>query len=541
MATNGFRRPEAVRRWYDSAMTTPQPATPLPPHHPVLDRRPASYFDVPDVVRAIANIKGTRRKEVAMEHLVDGRLALLDSQLLAESLEGDVHGAWTGVHPSFFGGEALPDALPGEVEIARVVLQADPDARGEAISARARPAEAGGVVLRVVDEHERAYALERAEVPEPLSLRELVALLDSARRPDLGADGIGLVDRFRAGRVSDGELVDRILGFVRPISVFYPALAAHLDDRADDWLAGLATRWQMVRRIEGIAQPAPTLAVLGGGRSLAVGSGAHLLFVDAERDAPTVAVAAHEGAVTALAVVAGREALVTGGADGRVRVWAPDGAALAVMGDDGPAEPVTAVAASGATAVVAVGRGADAAGALGLWDLETGDALGALPAEGPVGPLAFLAGGEQLVAVDAEGLRVWDVDRAAARLALPWAPQAVAAAPRGGWFAAADGAVVRVLDAASGSVLREHAARRPSDPTLPSRGLVAAVADGRTLALADGDAVVLWDLVTGQERQVLDGLPGPPLALSAALDAHALAASFADGTVWLWRLVVGAG
>ena len=101
--------------------------------------RPASYWDHTDPVTAIlSGIKGQNRCDMVRE-FVSGRmpeeLGEIHPDLVANTLAETIRKALGAIHPSWMGGEYLPDYLPGEVEIARIVLAS---ATQDVISIRAR-------------------------------------------------------------------------------------------------------------------------------------------------------------------------------------------------------------------------------------------------------------------------------------------------------------------------------------------------------------------------------------------------------------------
>jgi hypothetical protein len=86
--------------------------------------------------------------------------------------------AWGRAHPSHMGGEYLPPLRKGEVEIARISLQSE---TADQISVRARRI-GRRMGYCVVDEYPESwtYVCHPASSLSPLSLRELIALMESA-------------------------------------------------------------------------------------------------------------------------------------------------------------------------------------------------------------------------------------------------------------------------------------------------------------------------------------------------------------------------
>ena len=107
------------------------------------DFRPSSYWDPSDpLMAALANVNGTKRRQMIRHYWQEGRLEDLDPNLLVSELNDEVRQQLGQIHPSFMGGEYLPHYLIGEVEIARICLQST---TSDVISIRARPTDDGKI------------------------------------------------------------------------------------------------------------------------------------------------------------------------------------------------------------------------------------------------------------------------------------------------------------------------------------------------------------------------------------------------------------
>ena len=195
---------------------------------PTIDRscRPASYWEHADARAAVLqNIKGQNRRVVVARH-VDGVVpdSVLDLEVLADTITEDDRRALGALHPSWLGGEYLPDYLPGEVEVARIVLAS---ATQDVVSVRARRrGRDRRIRYRVVDEYGSDIACTPRSSRRPLAVETLIGLIDAIDLHDDGsASGAGFVERVlgRQGVRSPAELE----AFVRVESVFYPELEAH--------------------------------------------------------------------------------------------------------------------------------------------------------------------------------------------------------------------------------------------------------------------------------------------------------------------------
>ena len=203
------------------------------------DFRPSSYWDHPDPVTAIlSNIKGQNRRRMVRSLVIAQSPAKhheIPSGFFEPSLDAGTRSQLGGTHPSWMGGEYLPDYLPGEVEIARIVLDS---VTQDVISFRARRRRNGRRMLyRVVDEFQEPggarWTCRPASSARPLSLGELIALVDGARNDDIEVGPGPLTDELRAGYTMDPK---EHLDFVTVESDLYPMLFSYYEKRAKEWL-----------------------------------------------------------------------------------------------------------------------------------------------------------------------------------------------------------------------------------------------------------------------------------------------------------------
>lgn len=188
--------------------------------------RPASYFWPLDLAtHLLATVKGAERRK-HIQGLIDaGRLDLLDDEVARASLDRDVRAATGRIHPWFMGGEYLPDAMRGEVEIARVTLASTLQ---DVVSVRARKTKRR-IRYRVVDEYGGETLSGRNERTSirPLTLGQLVAFLDGA----WSMKDVVAMNELECS-------VDEMRDFVSVSSPFYPHLETHYDGCFVEWADG---------------------------------------------------------------------------------------------------------------------------------------------------------------------------------------------------------------------------------------------------------------------------------------------------------------
>jgi hypothetical protein len=201
-----------------------------------LEFRPATYWpDRTGTKTFVAQIKGTARRRIAHEAIA-GAFPGVPELMFDPSLTDEARDALGSIHPSLMGGEYLPDLDPGEVEIVRLELAST---TADVIAVFARPEE-DHIRYRVVDEYGYDYRFTPERSAEPLSLAELVALLDRACVPGENAvmEAYGLVEGFwEWGLRAGGSPPEHAVEFVSLSSPAYPALADYYLSRAQEWIA----------------------------------------------------------------------------------------------------------------------------------------------------------------------------------------------------------------------------------------------------------------------------------------------------------------
>jgi WD40 repeat protein len=245
----------------------------------------------------------------------------------------------------------------------------------------------------------------------------------------------------------------------------------------------------------------------------------------------------HQGTIHAVTFAPDGYTLLSGGADGTIRIW---DAALGREKTHFEAHQgaVLCLALHPNGRVLATG-GAD--GCLKLWDLHSGQLVEKRPGQmAAVTGVAWLSGrtslmmgcGERARADRGGELRYWSFDGPAPNRVEQLVPEGVwslAVARRGATIAWGGGArAVQAKDLT-------HQAPKSFRQSTPSLA-VGLSADGRTLASAQERVIKLWDLESGRERATLEGHKGLVRALTFAPDGSALASGGQDRTVRFWRV-----
>jgi hypothetical protein len=207
--------------------------------------RPETYWpNLPTEESTLAKVKGSVRRDVARSLLEqpdeipppDG----VGEFLLSPNLGNEARTSWGGFHPAKLGGEFLPDAAEGEVEVARSELRST---TGDVYHVLAKRGEDGRIHYRAVDEYwdeGSRFAVSPDVSDEPITLGEVIDLIDSAEQTAsdrLSGFDVGLFDMDRQFNYEESGTDPRnFVDFAAVRSAFYPKLAEYYVDRAEAWL-----------------------------------------------------------------------------------------------------------------------------------------------------------------------------------------------------------------------------------------------------------------------------------------------------------------
>jgi len=185
-----------------------------------LSYRPGSYFwPITHETHLIAAIKGERRRNIIRAAFDANTVTPLDEHYAAPVLDEQDRRALGRLHPSFMGGEYLPNRQETEVEIARINI----DSTTSDVTSVYAKAGKSRIYYRVVDEYNGDTLSDKRTRTSrrPLTLAELVEFL-------LGA--------WPLNEVLEMNELDRqgAQDFTNPSSEFYPefedAVRAKIDN-----------------------------------------------------------------------------------------------------------------------------------------------------------------------------------------------------------------------------------------------------------------------------------------------------------------------
>lgn len=204
----------------------PNPAT-----YP-MDFRPAGYRG--GVSELLARIQGAHRRRLVEEAIRAGRLHEVPGCLLGEKAPDDYRQFVEALDFRNMGGEYLPRLRPNEVEVARVELPTTTTC--DVISVRAREV-TGGYRYAVVDEYQSRYRCSPGRSRRPLTLGQLIHLIDTAYQDDEGTEEQWAgVFGARDWHLDEGDEPADLRHFYRVTSPFYPDLGRWYDEVAAEWV-----------------------------------------------------------------------------------------------------------------------------------------------------------------------------------------------------------------------------------------------------------------------------------------------------------------
>ena len=186
-----------------------------------LSYRPESYFwPITHETHLIAAIKGERRRNIIRAAFDADAVTPLDEYYAVPVLDEPDRRALGALHPSFMGGEYLPNRQETEVEIARINI----DSTTSDVTSVYAKAGKSRIYYRVVDEYNGDTLSDKRTrtSKRPLTLAELVEFF-------LGA--WPLKDVLEMNELDREGAHD----FTHPSSEFYPEFNAAIRAKINEW------------------------------------------------------------------------------------------------------------------------------------------------------------------------------------------------------------------------------------------------------------------------------------------------------------------
>lgn len=197
-----------------------------------LDYRPESYWECSQ--EGFTNIKGEMRRRYLLGALETGNMDLLPESCLSDELSKEERHFRGAIHPIFLGGEFLPGYKNGELEITRVSLES---VTCDVFSIRARKLNDSGIAYRVVDEYEVKWRCHPAKSNRPLTMAEIISLIDSVEMEGEPDAYTGLTNSCRDSNCINPNMDDlkALISFVHVTSLYYPDLESWYEEEAWEW------------------------------------------------------------------------------------------------------------------------------------------------------------------------------------------------------------------------------------------------------------------------------------------------------------------
>jgi len=197
-------------------------------------QRPQSYWDDSSVLHAtLRNVKGENRRRLIRDFHSLEQLDKVEPGLAKDILSKPERESLGRIHPTFLGGEYLPDYRTAETEIARIVLEST---LRDVISLRARRTKTGLLRYSIVDEYEGEFLYPKLPSRDPLTLGEIVDWIDQTRIEGNSDDGYGLGLIFTVSNFTEAEDAHRLENFTTVESELYPQLREHYRKLASEWV-----------------------------------------------------------------------------------------------------------------------------------------------------------------------------------------------------------------------------------------------------------------------------------------------------------------
>ena len=191
-----------------------------------LNYKPISYFLYKKYGLSIGEIKGAERR-LQMLNFINSDINQLGSQLLKPKLTAEERRYIGNIHPSFMGGEYLPDTEINEVEVARITIASTT----QDVTCVYVKEQDGLLIYRIVDEYEGGTLDGPCQMVSnsPVSLETLMNFF---------IDGWDIFNCLNANFYDYNFDPYLVKGFIVDAnSNFYSQFGQLLDERINIWLS----------------------------------------------------------------------------------------------------------------------------------------------------------------------------------------------------------------------------------------------------------------------------------------------------------------
>lgn len=191
--------------------------------------KPQSYWEDSSVLQALLrDVKGVQRRKMIVDYYEQDALNQLDDTFLQSTLSEEQRQRFGLIHPSFMGGEYLPDCTEDETEIARIELEST---LADVTSIRAKRVD-DEYHYNVVDEHGDTYNLFIDSTYEAFTLAELIDFIDNTEQIGGWSGGLSLSYNNANAESLDRE---RLRYFTKISSNIYTSLEDHYENVFEEW------------------------------------------------------------------------------------------------------------------------------------------------------------------------------------------------------------------------------------------------------------------------------------------------------------------
>ena len=179
----------------------------------------------------LRDVKGVQRRKMIIDYYENDEIDQLDDTFLKAKLSDDERKGLGLIHPSFMGGEYLPDCDTDETEIARIELRST---LADVISIRAKR-DGSEYHYSVLDEYGDTYSLFTQTSEDTFTLDDLVDFIDYSEQ--IGGWSGGLSLSYNNANTEGGMDRESLEEFTTISSEIYPQLEEHYQNVFADWVA----------------------------------------------------------------------------------------------------------------------------------------------------------------------------------------------------------------------------------------------------------------------------------------------------------------